>query len=75
LASAGANVQDADQYGRTLLIHAIDLNNIALVRALLQEGANPNAMLSPVTGTPLQHALEKRYINIELLLRQYGAKE
>ena len=37
--------------------------------------ANPNKKMSPEIGTPLQNDIERKFVDIELLLRHYGAKE
>ena len=75
LVNAGADVNGLYDATKTFLIQAVEFNNVELVHALLQEGANPNLIISPSEGSAVQLAVEKRYVKIELLLRQYGGRE
>ena len=72
---AGANVNYTDKSKHTLLMHAVTQNNVPMTHVLLQEGAKPNKLTSPAIGTALQLAIQKRYVEVELLLRRYGARE
>lgn len=72
---AQANVHYIDNTKHTLLMHAVLNNNTTMVHTLLQENVNANKLTNPAIGTALQLALGKRYVEIELLLRKYGAKE
>jgi hypothetical protein len=76
LAELGANVDYADQ-GYTLLMRAVELHNTASVEALLKAGAdkNINKIISPSVGSALQLAIEKEYTDLDLVLREYGARE
>ena len=76
LVELGANVHYADQ-GYTLLMRAVLANDKALVHALLKAGADKNidAIISPSIGSALQLAIEKEYTDIDLMLREYGARE
>jgi len=42
----GANVAQADQYGMTPLHYAVEMNKPALLKALLEQGADPNAEIT-----------------------------
>ncbi len=70
----GADVNSIENK-RTPLIYATENNNKKLVKALLKAGAKPQKFVDPEIGTPLQIAIEKRYTDIDLLLRKYGARE
>jgi hypothetical protein len=70
--SQGADL-NVSQDGNSALTLAISENNEVMVQALLEAGANPNFMPSPQIGSPLQYAFEKGYVEIEDLLRSYGA--
>lgn len=59
----------------TLLTRAVSLNNYDMVAALLEAGARVNQIIDPRIGSALQIAIEKRYADIEMLLRKYGARE
>lgn len=75
LVKSGADIHAADSASYTLLMHAVALNNLPLTKELLEEGANPNLIISPEVGSALQLAIEKHFVNVELLLRQYGGRE
>jgi len=68
----GANVNYASNK-RTLLMYAVERKNKAMVQALLNAGADVKTIIDPVVGTALQIALEKGYVEIDMLLREYGA--
>jgi Ankyrin repeats (3 copies) len=70
----GADVNSAYKK-RIPLIYATENNNKALVEALLKAGAKPEMFVDPEVGTALQIAIEKRYADIDVLLRTYGARE
>jgi hypothetical protein len=78
LVKKGADVNNAQQ-GRTPLIAAVEKDDLALVEALLDNGAKKqiNKFVDPVVGTALQTALriQKKNPDMELLLRNYGAHE
>ncbi len=69
----GADVNYADPQGNSLLIRAVENNNEAMVRALLEAGAMVDLVANPAVGTALQIAIEHDYHVIALLLREYGA--
>ncbi len=76
LVELGANINYTDQ-GYTLLMRAVLANNKPLVEALLKAGAHKtiNTVISPSIGSALQLAIEKEYTAIDVLLREYGARE
>ncbi len=76
LIDLGADINFASQ-GKTMLMQAVLQNNIDMVTALLKAGATKNidTIVDPKVGSALQLAIEKNYTNIDLLLRQYGARE
>ncbi len=72
--------------GYTLLMKATENNNVAMVKALItafkNTGATPKDIfkyvqhiVDPQVGTALQIAIEKDYAQIDVLLRNYGARE
>lgn len=76
LVELGADVDYTNQ-GYTLLMRAVTLNDKPAVEALLKAGAdkNINKIISPSVGSALQLAIEKGYTALDLLLREYGARE
>jgi hypothetical protein len=76
LIELGADVDYVDR-GHTLLMRAVLANDKPLVEALLKAGAdkNINKIVSPSIGSALQLAIEKEYTALDLLLREYGARE
>jgi len=74
LINQGADVEFYKD-GRTPLIRAVEANNRAMVRALVKYKANVNGFADMAVGTPLQRALEKGHTEIELFLREKGARE
>lgn len=71
-----ANI-DVASHGKTLLMQAVLQNNSSLVEALLKAGAhkNINKIIDPKVGSALQLAIEKSYTDIDIMLRNYGARE
>jgi len=69
----GANVNYIDSQGNSLLIRAVENNNEAMTRALLETGAIVDLVANPAIGTALQITIERGYSSIEFLLREYGA--
>jgi len=59
--------------GKTLLIMAVEKNNIDGVRVLLDEGAVVDRVIDNEVGTALTIAMKHNYHNLEQLLREYGA--
>lgn len=59
---------------KTLLIRAVELKNEPMVRALLEQGADPEKMLDEETGTASQIAYDKGYVVIEQLLKESRKK-
>lgn len=74
LVKKGAKINEV-RVGKTLVVAAVHNNQIEMVKALLDNGANPNAFGHPAIGTPLQVAIKKEYLDIEELLRKRGARE
>lgn len=74
LVEQGADVNIVDGK-RTPLIYATEQNNLSLVKALLQAGASATQFVDPQVGTPLQIAIENRYADIDMILREHGAGE
>lgn len=59
--------------GKTLLIAAVEKNNLASVRALLDEGVVVDRVINNEVGTALTIAMKHNYHGVEMLLREYGA--
>ena len=59
--------------GKTLLIAAVERNNIEIVRTLLDEGAVVDRIIDNEKNTALTVALKHKYRSVEQLLREYGA--
>lgn len=73
----GADVNEPDMHGHgglPLRTACFD-GNAAIVRELLQHGANPNAQASDGPGAALRLALRRGHREIADLLRQHGAQE
>lgn len=69
---AQADVNSADN-GRTLLIAAVEKNNIDIVRVLLDKGAVVDRIVDNENSTALTIAMKHNYHSLEQLLREYGA--
>jgi|GEM_PF-2760010 len=74
LKKAGADMTSV-RNGRTFLIAATEQNQLPLVQVLLQNGALVNEIKDPAVGSALQIAVRKKFADIELLLRDNGARE
>lgn len=79
LIQAGAFVND-NKNGWSPLMKAIDNENFELVKLLIENNANPNALYEPRVGNPLQRILGRKQrgensLKIELFLREHGARE
>ncbi len=59
--------------GKTLLMAAVEKNNIGMIRALLDEGAVVDRVVDAQKGSALTIAMQYKYDSIEQLLREYGA--
>jgi ankyrin repeat protein len=59
--------------GKTLLIVAVEQNNIEHVHALLEAGAVVDRVVDHTKETALQVAMTRKYTHAEQLLREYGA--
>lgn len=59
---------------RTLLIMAVEKNNIAVVKALLAQGADPEKVVDRGIGNARQVAFERGYAAIEQLLQKKSKK-
>ena len=59
---------------KTVLIPAVELKNEPMVRALLEQGADPKKMLDEEVGTALQAAYENGDVVIEELLQEFQKK-
>jgi len=59
--------------GKTLLIAAVEKNNIDSVRTLLDEGAVVDHVFDNEKNTALTIAMRNKYRVVEQLLREYGA--
>lgn len=78
LIKAGAHINAVfEKEGKkyTPLIRATELNNIKIVKELLEAGADVNLIPDPAVGSALQIAVVKQFGEIDLLLRQHGARE
>jgi ankyrin repeat protein len=75
LVARGADVNGADQYGRTALIVAARYGRIEVVRFLLSHGAHPDAeSIMQKWKTPLIAANLRGHEAVAALLRKAGAK-
>lgn len=72
---AQADVNYVGDGKRTLLIMATEQKSKDIVNALLEEGAVVDRIVDPAVGSALQIAIERGYTDIELMLRDYGARE
>lgn len=72
--SAHANVNDVRK-GRTPLIQATEHNNLDMVKALADAGADVNKLADDQVGTALQIAIGRSYTKIDEYLRSKGARE
>ncbi len=72
LISAGADVDAADNAGRTPLHLAVERNNAELCAALLKAGANPR-MRDRTGWTPLHHAAARDRLEVARALLDGGA--
>lgn len=62
--------------GRTLLVAAAERNNLSLVKALVEAGADINRIADNEIGSALQIAARKGFTDIDLYLRvEKGARE
>lgn len=74
LCRGGAEVNLGDSDGMTALHHAVQLkDNVAMVTALLDRGANPNCCCVSRCCTPLHVAAECGHHQLVVLLCAYGA--
>ncbi|MDA1357420.1 MAG: ankyrin repeat domain-containing protein [Proteobacteria bacterium] len=74
LVSRGADVNGADQYGRTALIMAAHYGRTKIIRFLLSLGANPNAeSIMQKWKTPMIAAKLRGHDEAVALLREAGA--
>lgn len=69
---AQANVNYA-QNGKTLLVVAVEKNNVDMVRVLLDEGAIVDRVIDGEKNTALTVAMKNKYRSVAQLLREYGA--
>ncbi len=68
----GAEVNDQDSEGNSLLHLALDYDRIEMVKLLIEHGAKINVKNSE-GQRPLAVALAKNYTDMVALLRQHGA--
>lgn len=61
--------------GRTLLVKAVENNNLSLVQKLVKAGADVNRIANNAVGSALQVAVRKGLTDIDLYLRDKGARE
>ena len=59
--------------GKTLLIAAVEKNNLEIVRVLLDKGAVVDRIIDSEKNTALTIAMRNKYHLVEQLLREYGA--
>lgn len=71
---AKADIDHQDEHKKTLLIRAVEQDNLEMVRALLQNDVDVAVVPSPEIGSALQSAIINGYVAVELLLRSYGAR-
>ena len=70
----GADPNYSPDRKTTVLIMAVQKNNIALVKALLAQGANPEKVVDTAVGNARQVAFERGYSAIEQLLQKIEQK-
>jgi hypothetical protein len=68
----GAPVNEPDEYGYTPLIETAIVNNTAMTKLLLDNGADPNGQ-DMAYGTALHWAVENNNIEMASLLLEHGA--
>lgn len=68
----GYDVNAAEHNGATALHRAADFNHIALLRRLLDHGADPNREDSTMKETPLDVALRKGHTELAEILTEHG---
>src|SRR4029453_13853043 len=73
LLEAGANANQTDTSGETVLMAATRTGNADSVRALLDRGANPNVAESQLQLTALMMAAEAGYTEVVRALLEKGA--
>ena len=66
----GADIAFSPDGKRTSLIVAVEQNHPHIVQALIKQGAQPEQILHPATGSALQIAFERGYTPIELILKK-----
>jgi hypothetical protein len=59
--------------GKTLLIEAVEKNNVEMIRVLLDAGAVVDRIVDGKKGSALHIAMKNKYASVEQLLREYGA--
>jgi len=77
LLNRGADTSLVDYYNRTPLGYAVHNGNLQIMRALLQKGADVNALsqFGRMELSPLTIAADRGYENLATLLRKWGAVE
>lgn len=73
LIGLGAQIND-QRSGYTPLIKAVSLNNMAAVKTLVDAGADLSVIVNDEAGSAIQQAAGGGYTEIELYLRDKGAK-
>ena len=68
----GVDVDMLDRMERTPLLNAVEFNQIANVRVLLENGANPN-ISKFYEGSPFHVAIKEKHNEMALLMMKYGA--
>lgn len=69
---AQANVNYTEN-GKTLLVVAVEKNNVDIVRVLLDQGAIVDRVIDGEKNTALTIAMKNKYRSVAQLLREYGA--
>jgi len=67
----GANINSRDMYGVTPLYKACHKDNLRVIKILVENGAEINALIYDKSGTPLDMARDPEVIKY---LREHGAK-
>jgi len=77
LLGSGANVNQRDKDGETVIFIAVRKNNVKIVKTLIEFGANVNVKgkYNYVSDCLLEIARNKKYVEMEKLLLEHGAKE
>ena len=75
LIKEGAKINHIDEGGDTALTNAVRCNNEEIVKYLINEGANVNALKVKNAQVPIKIASDKKFNNLVEILKSAGANE